>query len=141
MSEHPATAIAARARQLFQRGYYCSEAVVIAVGDHYLGKTPDLLLRASTPFGGGVGCCHEELCGALSGGVLVLGTLMGRTLPTESDEHLRALVCLLRDRFQATLGHTQCKAIRDSLPEVKGRCEPVVEQGARLVVELIEAER
>jgi len=113
---------------------------VIAVGDHYLGKTPDLLLRVSTPFGGGVGGCREEICGALSGGVFILGALMGRTLPTEGDEPLRALVRLLRDRFQAEVGHTHCNPIRDSLPEAERRCGTVVEQGARLVVELIEAE-
>lgn len=115
--------------------------MVIAVGGHYWGKTPELLLRASTPFGGGVGCCQEELCGALSGGVLMLGALMGRTRPTEDDERLRALVCLLRDRFRAAVGHTICNDIRNSLPEQERRCGPVVEAGVRLVVELIEAER
>ncbi|NLG51041.1 MAG: C_GCAxxG_C_C family protein [Chloroflexi bacterium] len=107
-----------------------------------MGKTSDLLLRASTPFGGGIGGCREEVCGALSGGVLVLGALMGRTLPTEDNEHLRALVRLLRDRFQAALGHTHCNPIRVAQPTDSGRrCELVVEQGARLVVELIEDER
>ncbi len=113
---------------------------MIAVGDHYMGKTPELLLRASAPFGGGVGGCREEICGALSGGILVLGALMGRTLPTENDEHLRDLVRLLRDRFQAAMGHTHCNPIRNTLPEEERPCGPLVEQGARLIVELIEAE-
>ena len=114
---------------------------MIAVGDHYFGKTPELLLRASTSFGGGIGGCREEICGALSGGILVMGALMGRTLPSESDERLRALVRLLRERFRAALGHTQCNPIRNSMPEQEKRCAPVVAEGARLVVEIIEGER
>ena len=43
--------IAECAGELFVAGHHCSEAVVIAVGDHLFGKCPELLIRASDPFG------------------------------------------------------------------------------------------
>lgn len=113
--------------------------MVIAVGDHYLGKTPEILQRASCPFGGGIGGCYQELCGVLSGGTLILGALCGRASSSESDEELRALGCEFRQRFIDLAGSSQCQAIRDSLPDQPKRCLPIVEEGTRLLVELLES--
>ena len=41
--------------------------------------TPEQLVAAMSGFGGGVGGSHEELCGAVSGGVLVLSLLHPHT--------------------------------------------------------------
>ena len=114
---------------------------MIAVGDHYLGQTPEVLLRASCPFGGGLGGGREELCGVLSGGALILGALWGRTTPAENDEALRALARRFRAWFLGRYGSAQCNAIRSQLPEMDKRCAPVVEEGARALVEMMEAMR
>lgn len=111
---------------------------MIAVGDHYLNGIPEVLIRASCPFGGGVGGCHEELCGVLSGGTLMLGALRGRVSSQEDDDPLRALVCEFRQKFIALAGSSQCQAIRDSLPDVDKRCLPIIEGGTRVLVDLLE---
>ena len=43
------------------------------------GTAPEQLMAAMGGFGGGVGGSHEELCGAVSGGVLVLSLLHPHT--------------------------------------------------------------
>jgi C_GCAxxG_C_C family probable redox protein len=113
--------------------------VVIAVGDHYFGGTPEVLLRASGPLAGGAGSCYEEMCGILSGGLMMLGALLGRVSPTEDDEAIFQLSRDYRDRFRALAGHTQCQAIRDSLPEEEKRCEPIVVDAVRILVEMLDA--
>jgi C_GCAxxG_C_C family probable redox protein len=114
---------------------------VIAVGDHLLGQAPEMLIRASCPFGGGLSGSREELCGVLSGGTLVLGALRGRLLPSENDEALRVLVRKFRERLIARYGSSLCNPIRDTMPDVDKRCAPVVEEGTRILLELLEEEK
>jgi C_GCAxxG_C_C family probable redox protein len=111
--------------------------VVIAVGEHTLGKVPEMLIRAACPFGGGLGGTKEELCGVLSGGTLILGAMRGRSSSEEKDEALYALIRQFRERFIARMGTTQCKVIYNALPDVRKRCAPVVKEGTRILVELM----
>jgi len=114
---------------------------VIAVGGHYLDPLPEVLVRASCPFGGGIGGSYDELCGVLSGGVIVLGALWGRVTSGEDDEWVRELACQYQEQFVAYTGTPTCQSIRDSLPDKERRCLPVVEEGARLLTEIIEKAR
>ena len=54
-----------------KQGYNCAQSVAGAFAD-LTGTAPEQLMAAMRGFGGGVGGSHEELCGAVSGGVLVL---------------------------------------------------------------------
>ncbi|MHB1293523.1 MAG: C-GCAxxG-C-C family protein [Anaerolineae bacterium] len=113
---------------------------MIAVGDHFFGQAPELLVRASNAFGGGFGGCHEEVCGVLSGGALIVGALKGRLLPSENDEELYRLLQLFRQRFIAMAGNSLCNPIRNSLPEQDKRCAPIVAEGTRILMELCAGE-
>ncbi|MHB0858933.1 MAG: C-GCAxxG-C-C family protein [Anaerolineae bacterium] len=109
---------------------------MIAVGDRFFGRAPELLVRASDAFGGGIGGCHEEVCGVLSGGALVLGALKGRLSPSENDEALYALLRAFREQFIAMAGHSLCNPVRNRLPEQDKRCAPIVAEGTRILLEL-----
>ena len=133
-----ATAVA-RAEELYGAGHHCSEAVLMAAGEQYMNPLPDVLVRASDPFGGGVGACREELCGVLSGGVLLLGALWGRVDPEADDEALMELACEYRQQITDRFGHSLCNPIRDTMPEaLTKRCAEVVSEATRLLVTLIE---
>lgn len=108
---------------------------MLAVGEHLWGDVPELLLRVASAFGGGVGGCHEELCGVLAGGVLLAGALGGRTSAAESDTEFYDWICDLRQRFVSLAGSTECEAVRMRFPEVDKRCLPIVEDGVRLIME------
>ena len=111
---------------------------MIAVGDRYLSDVSETLIRVSCPFGGGVGGCYEELCGVLSGATIVLGALWGRVTAAENDDLVRDLACRFRQHFIEANGSSQCRAIRDSLPDQPKRCLPVVQEATRVLAELIE---
>ncbi len=112
--------------------------MVVAVGGLYLSPVPDALVRVACPFGGGI-CQREELCGALSGGIMVLGALWGRNAANVNDDFVRTLACKYRERFLAIFGETQCRPIRESgWHSEESGCAQVVRASAELLIDLIE---
>jgi len=70
------------AEEYFRRGnYYCSEAIVASVRDNIAPEMPEAMIAAASGFPVGVGR-SKCLCGAVSGGVLALGYVFGRTGPS-----------------------------------------------------------
>ena len=99
----------ALAHQYHQQGYSCAQSVVGAFAD-LTDWTPEQLFAATGAFGGGVGGSHEELCGAVSGGLLVLGLLYPHTQAENRDakKKIFGLAKQFRQRFFDTFGHTRC---------------------------------
>ena len=86
-----------------------------------LGNGYDLAPAGDRPvlLGGGVGGSHEELCGALSGGVLVLGLLTPQVPGgQESRKALYARTQEFRRRFQEVFGLTRCGDLLRARPGV-----------------------
>ena len=66
-----------RAIELFYQGYNCSQAVFGAYAERY-GIEKDIAMRLAASFGGGMGRMRE-VCGALSGALIVVGMETGAT--------------------------------------------------------------
>ena len=118
--------------------------MLLVVGEHVLGDLGPRGARMATGFAGGVGDTQQEMCGALSGGVLVIGGLLGRESLNESDRPALTLATRYRARFLAELGATQCARLREMVyaPGGLGSCAALVERAAAILLELIaEAER
>ena len=98
----------ALAHQYHQQGYSCAQSVAGAFAD-LTGWEPEQLFAAVGSFGGGVGGSHEELCGAVSGGLLVLGLLFPHTQGEDRDgkRQIYGLAKQFRQRFFETFGHTR----------------------------------
>lgn len=75
--------IKSTAEEYFRSGdFYCSEAVVKTIKDAFQIPLPDAVISAASGFPvgmGGAGCT----CGAVTGGVLSLGLVFGRTMPKD----------------------------------------------------------
>lgn len=99
----------ALAYQYHQEGYSCAQSVAGAFADRTLLE-PEELFAAVGGFGGGMGGTHEELCGAVSGGLLVLGLLYPHTKGTdrEGKREIYRLAKEFRERFGKRFGHTRC---------------------------------
>jgi len=113
---------------------------VLAVGEHLWGEVDERTLRISSALAGGLGCSHEEMCGALSGGSLLLGSLYGRSDPAQDDDEFQSRVRAYRDRFLEAFGETRCGALRAGSygPEGKWPCSTLVERATRLLLDEIE---
>ncbi len=117
----------------------CAESVLRGVCHAQGIELPDVSKRMATPFGGGVGR-SEDICGALTGGVMALGASLGRVSPEE--DRLRSynaagrLYALFRDRC----GSTSCRELNRSdfkSPEHRMRCGRFVEESTSLAIRLI----
>ena len=64
-----------KAAELFLSGYNCAQAVAVAFHEE-LGLTERQAARMASAFGGGMGRMRE-VCGAVSGMLLVAGILWG----------------------------------------------------------------
>ena len=74
---------AEKARDLFLSGCSCSQAVFGAFAEE-LGLEQDTALRLASSFGGGMGKMRE-VCGAVSGALLVYGAVHGNSDPDDAD--------------------------------------------------------
>jgi len=97
----------------FMSGYNCAQAVLFAYCDE-LGLEKNAALKLACGFGAGMGR-KEEVCGAVTGGVMVLGAIHGRG---EHDDRAAAEPAYaktreLLDRFQARHGSYVCRELLD----------------------------
>ena len=69
------------AKDLFEKGYNCSQSVVLAFCDE-TGLDSETALKISSSFGGGMGRLRE-VCGAVSGMFIVLGMIDGYSDPLD----------------------------------------------------------
>jgi C_GCAxxG_C_C family probable redox protein len=69
------------ATEEFLSGYNCAQSVLAAFCEE-AGISKDMALKISCGFGGGMGR-NQEVCGAVTGGILVLGLRHGRGVNDE----------------------------------------------------------
>ena len=128
-----------RTYDLFQGGLICSEAVLAAVLEAAGVPADGFSPRAATAFGGGVGRCREEMCGALSGGLLALGLLEGRSGSGESWDAVAARAAEFRERVRALTGRTRCRDVLEALgpQENMEKCKRFTASAAGILHELL----
>lgn len=102
---------AQKAKDLFEQGYNCSQAVFGAFAED-LGIDFDVALKLSSSFGGGMGRMRE-VCGAVSGMLMVAGIKYGYTSPSDDiskADHYR-LVQELANKFKEKNGSIICREL------------------------------
>ena len=135
-------ALAARARAYMDEGYHCSESVLLAVGPYVTADWCPACARLATPFGGGVGGTRDDICGAVTGGVMAIGSGFGRTAVVD-DAKAYGLAAAFRRRFLEAFGTTRCGTIRETVIEVEGgpgTCAPLVERTVTLLLDVLAEE-
>ncbi|HOB98856.1 MAG TPA: C-GCAxxG-C-C family protein [Verrucomicrobiota bacterium] len=95
----------------FLSGYNCAQAVLDAFRDE-AGLDEELALKIATGFGAGMGR-KQEVCGAVTGGILVLGLRHGRgsTGDRSATEITYMRTRELMDRFAARHGSCLCRQL------------------------------
>ncbi|MBE2215753.1 MAG: C_GCAxxG_C_C family protein [Opitutaceae bacterium] len=101
------------AMELFRRDFNCAQAVAVAFADVFPGGAEEAV-RLACGFGGGLGRA-QETCGAVAGGVLVLGARHGRGLddPKSRTEETYACVRCLLSSFVGHHGSCRCRDLLD----------------------------
>ncbi len=140
-----------RAREKFLSGYNCAQSVLYGVLDR-IGADEDAALKAACGFGAGMGR-REDVCGAVTGGIIALGLKDGRGVreTREATDRLYPKVRRLMERFEEKNGSCVCRKLLDGVDllsdegqaRYKARdmhatiCLPCVLSGTEIVEELL----
>ena len=106
-----------KAAELFLQGYNCAQAVAVAFRD-VTGLSEEFSAKMASSFGGGMGRLRE-VCGAVSGMLIVAGLLYGYTDPGEEDEKKKAHYALVQElcgSFREEVGSIVCREILKNPP-------------------------
>jgi len=105
-----------KAAELFLQGYNCAQAVAVAFCD-VTGLTEDFSAKMASSFGGGMGR-QREVCGAVSGMLMVAGILYGYDKPGDDAQKMAhyKLVQDLCGAFRDQVGSIVCRDILKNPP-------------------------
>ena len=139
------------AYQYHKEGYNCAQSVVGAFLDK-LDMTKEQAMAAAGGFGGGVGGSHAEMCGAVSGGVMVLSWLNPHVegADKEGKKHVYAVAKEFRQRYaDAFDGLTRCGELLKARPavnektkaaarlEITAHCDVMIVTAVEIVEEML----
>lgn len=116
------------AEELYRSGkFHCAEAVLETVRRQFAPELPESIVGTVSGFGGGSssGC----ICGAVSGGTVALGLVVGDKKETTH------LTKELHSWFKEKYGVTCCKVIRANNP--KGVCPVLTGEVAGKIAEML----
>lgn len=144
----------AKALELHHQGYNCAQSVAGAFAD-LLGLPEESVMAVAGGFGGGVGGSHEELCGAVSGGVMVLSLLHPHTDGADRAGKVRTygITKEFRRRYEEVFGLTRCGDLLRARPGVTEKnpasarlgvtahCDNMVVTATEIVEKILEEER
>jgi C_GCAxxG_C_C family probable redox protein len=133
-----------RAVHFFNSGFNCAESVLKAVAETIDVGMQDPQ-RIATGFGGGI-ARQGYTCGCLTGAVMAMGLLAGRSAPEDlaGKERVYAATVRLSEKFRGHAGALECRDITglkfDQETHLKVCC-PLVGFAARAASEAITALR
>ena len=106
MKDENMTAKSEVAVEKFLSGYNCAQSILFAYGPE-LGLDGETALKVATGLGGGIGR-RGETCGAVTGGILVLGLKYGRGGQ--------------QDRSVAEIAHQKTRELMAAFERAQGSC-------------------
>jgi C_GCAxxG_C_C family probable redox protein len=136
-----------RSLELFRSGYFCAESVLMAIAE-YKGIQSDLIPKIATGFCSGVSRTGN-ICGAVSGAIMGIKLVTGRTAPSDSVELSYSLTQKLISLFEQQHETINCsKLIGCNLNSEQGqsyflennlmdRCQQYAVDATRIVISLL----
>ncbi len=109
-----------KARELFLEGFNCSQSVFTAFCDRF-GIDEETAKKISAGLGGGVGR-QREVCGAVSGAAMVLGSVTAATDGSDSESKQKnyEFVREFSDRFRQIHSSIICREMLEDMAKNKG---------------------
>ena len=128
-----------RAFGYFQSGFHCAESISKAIVELHGNESNSEVQRFTSGFIGGIGSTHEDVCGALTGGIVAIGCLHGRTKPGQDNQVVKKLAAEFRGRFVEEFGSSNCQVLLEGLSERGDNfdCKRLTAVAAGLLSELL----
>ena len=123
--------------ECWAKGHCCSESIAISILDAFGSPLGAQACRAASGFRGGTGKTHLDICGALSGGIIALGFLMGRESGGDNAETLYQKTAEFRSRFMQRFGSTCCETLLEKKGDDPNYCRDLTAEAASILYEII----
>ena len=140
MSENLATEARNKAGNYYRAGFNCAESIFLTFREYLAPEISPETVKLVTGFGGGLG--HAGcLCGALTGSVVALNMLKGRTSSQEKRDVAYDLVRRFHDHFEEKFGYTCCRALNPHPFDTKEyfkHCIKITGNTAKLLMEFLQ---
>lgn len=116
-------------KNYFRQGLNCSECVMLSFMQHYNKDLSNEALALATGFGGGMGHT-KNTCGAITGAVMALSSVLGRQNPFEKEtipervqelKEIYSYIAPMVNEIEETYGSLICKEISAPLGEFDGK--------------------
>ncbi len=131
--------------QLIKDGYMekhdlsCSETILYGANQVYDLGLDEKALHMAAGFGAGMGV--ESVCGALTGGIMVLGVLFVDDSAHENNSLIYDLAEQFLTAYQERMGEIECRSLRDKyynkqVADVSG-CREIILTTAEVLEEFI----
>jgi len=127
----------------FNNGFCCSEAVSKAIVDRFSDDPEGFPVKVASGFCGGIGRSHEDICGALAGGVIAAGYLFGRMEQLKDLSEASMVINEFRKLFLAEFGSTNCAVILQTLGEQEKfiKCKQLTGRAAEILAGILEQKK
>lgn len=116
----------------------CAETVLYAANEEYNLNLDKDALKTMAAFGGGMGI--EDVCGAATGALAVLGILFVKDRAHE-DEKIKLLSQEFFKKFEEKLGTKVCKNLKEKYRNDEIRCSYIIDTAAEVLEEIIIREK
>ncbi len=134
----------------FKSGYNCAQSMIYSFAEE-CGIDKSAALKLASGFGGGMGRTGN-VCGAITGGILILGLMfgLGEGEDKSKQENIYKLVRDFIEKFKAKYGTIECRKLIDDIDllieegqkrfkesGMINKCYEYVENANRMIQEII----
>lgn len=140
MSEEMSIEARNKAGNYFKEGYNCAEAIFLTYRELLAPEMDPSMVKLMTGFGGGVGE-NGCMCGALSGSIVALNMIKGRTTNQESRNEAYQCAQEFTERFTDKFGATCCRVLNPHPFETREHlmnCLKITGNTSKILMEFME---
>ena|GEM_PF-1825473 len=139
-ANHAAEHAAERGRALYEDGMYCAEVVLTVANEAAGHRLPSEVMSLGSGFWGGV-AGDGSTCGALTGAIMAIGMLGGRTRIDGAWEPSAEAIAQMRSAFLERFGSMSCAGLTAQFGGMEGadrfrHCACLTGETAGMVVRL-----
>lgn len=116
----------------------CAETVLYAANDEYGLNIDKTGLKTMAAFGGGMGV--EDVCGAITGALAVLGIVFVKDRAHESTK-IKELSKEFIEIFREKLGTDNCRELKKQYRNDEERCWRMIETAGEILEDIIKREK
>jgi C_GCAxxG_C_C family probable redox protein len=129
-----------KVRKFYDKSYdlNCAETILYAANEEYNLNLTKETFKSMAAFGGGMAI--EDVCGAITGALAVLGILFTREKAHEGTLVKNLSIEFFR-RFEEKFGTRNCKELKEKYRNDEKRCSDMVYYAAEILDDIVRTQR